>query len=452
MRSAKYGRAIRIPCAAFGAISWVCQIRWRSRGRFRHNTIHSHYILPDGKPSSESGLETEPRFTNCGAAWLHALAHVMESFIWHAERSEEFNQSPYEKRLQREKDLAEMTRAEEHAAAKADALRLDMEKLERIQDGLLRQMQEAAAGARAEAKKAKAANAKLTGIRKELERIGSKKKGEQSAMSDNDYQRVLSHDNLWLCYTSMGDKNGMQPTLIQELLDVARNYDHSNQYKNVDDDDGAKREGEGTRKQIILKHGVTGPVKQVTFVFQDLLAGAGYTYLRGVYILKGGASVQNRHNDAGVPGTSLSILVALTDRRFTVCHTNGVGGGLTLDLKQGDVAIFNTHVYHRGEQNAIDSYAMFLFFDLTNSNEETGYTDMFIGPGDEARNDRTGDTWEGHCTQNNGRVELIRTLGSVYEIPYWLHRDTHSDMDIINCYSTYQSKAAPANTNKRQRP
>ena len=59
MRSAKYGRAIRIPCAAFGAISWVCQIRWRSRGRFRHNTIHSHYILPDGKPSSESGLGTE---------------------------------------------------------------------------------------------------------------------------------------------------------------------------------------------------------------------------------------------------------------------------------------------------------------------------------------------------------------------------------------------------------
>ena len=139
----------------------------------------------------------------------------------------------------------------------------------------------------------------------------------------------------------------------------------------------------------------------------------------------------------------MSILVALTDRRFTVCHTNGEGGDLTLDLKQGDVVIFNTHVYHRGEQNAIDSYARFLFFDLTNSNEETGYTDMFLGPGDDAPNDRTRFTWKEHCTHNKGRVEIIRPLGSVREIPYWLHRDTHTDMDIINFYSTYQSKAAP---------
>ena len=97
---------------------------------------------------------------------------------------------------------------------------------------------------------------------------------------------------------------------------------------------------------------------------------------------------------------------------------------------------------------------MFLFriFDLSNSNAKTGYTDMFLGPGDDALNDTTGLTWKEHCTQNKGRVEIIRLLGSVREIPYWLHRDTHTDMDIINCYSTYQSNAVPVTTNKRHRP
>ena len=57
MRSAKYGRAIRLPCVAFGAISWVWRIRLSNRGRFRHNKIHFHWILLDLKPSPKSGRQ-----------------------------------------------------------------------------------------------------------------------------------------------------------------------------------------------------------------------------------------------------------------------------------------------------------------------------------------------------------------------------------------------------------
>ena len=166
--------------------------------------------------------------------------------------------------------------------------------------------------------------------------------------------------------------------------------------------------------------------------------------MRGVFILKGGSSRQNIHNDAGVPGFSLSVLVALTNRRFTVCLKTGE---MTLDLKPGDVVIFNTNVFHRGEANEAGSYAMFFFVGLANSDEDVGYKEIFGRPteDEDAKSDATGFTWEEHCARIC-QSERIRQLRSVHEVTHWLYRDLRQDTDILNTFSGYNSTRSRTGT------
>ena len=294
-----------------------------------------------------------------------------------------------------------------------------------------------------EKKQKNAAHLKLKRTRSALAQLTSVK-GTMSATADPELQRALYVETRWLCYTAMGDDNGMCPDLIKALLDIAEGHASAGNFKDVDVDVDAKEEGEGTRKQVILKDNLKDEVREVTFLLQGMLGGAGYSYVRGVFILKGGSSRQNIHNDAGVPGFSLSVLVALTNRRFTVCLKTGE---MTLDLKPGDVVIFNTNVFHRGEANEAGSYAMFFFFDLANSDQDVGYKEMFGGSTEheDAKSDVTGWTWEQHCARTC-QSECIRQLRSVHEVTYWLYRDLRQDTDILNTFSGYNSTRSRTGT------
>ena len=113
-----------------------------------------------------------------------------------------------------------------------------------------------AAAAREEAehekKQKKAADLKLKRTRSALAQLTSVK-GTMSATADPELQRALYVESRWLCYTAMGADNGMSPDLITTLLEIAEAHASAGNFRDVDVDVDAKEEGEGTRKQVILK-------------------------------------------------------------------------------------------------------------------------------------------------------------------------------------------------------
>ena len=97
--------------------------------------------------------------------------------------------------------------------------------------------------------------------------------------------------------------------------------------------------------------------------------------MRYCSIITGGNVVQHRHTDQGLDN-SYSVIVAFTDRNFTIYYTDGSHTVVELSLHAGDVLVFNTLVWHAGGVNDESSAAMFMYYDVDIGFDGTGYNAM----------------------------------------------------------------------------
>ena len=146
-------------------------------------------------------------------------------------------------------------------------------------------------------------------------------------------------------------------------------------WKDLDKIDPKEKTANRKQSKNLLIQNLPPHQRDIHDTVTSLFFRMGYARWRYCSIITGGNVSQHRHTDQGLD-SSYSVLVALTERKFTICHTDNTHREIEIALDAGDVLVFNTQVWHAGGVNEVESAAIFMYYDLEPGFEGAGYNYM----------------------------------------------------------------------------